>query len=243
MAKRGVVQAALAGKVDFDDEDSILLEMSHELDADTDDLSIDDEGRGFSSFGTDTFWYVELGKQGYVVARDDDAVEELAIAVVTQDLESEPENFSQDFLESHINIDRLRRDLEPDTESSNLDYFNEMDDEELIRELQRSPLSEDEYLTEPGDEEGEVFELSDRDGLIEALAEHKTDQDLKDPVAYLQEMLGNEDGIKEAIKIAGIDIEAAAKEAVNVDGAGHFLSSYDGEIRETPSGLPYWRTD
>jgi uncharacterized membrane protein len=239
MAKRGVVQAALAGDVDFDDEDSVLLEMSRELDVDPDDLSIDDEGRGFSSFGTDTFWYVEMGKQGYVVARDDDAVEQLAIAVVTQDLESEPEIFSQDFLESHINVSRLRRDLESDTQSSNYDYYNDMGDDDLIREAE-SDSDLVQYLTENEDEE---YEIDDRDGLVEALAEQKTEADLKDPVAYLQEMLGDADGIKEAIKIAGIDIEAAAQKAVNVDGAGHFLSSYDGEIRETKSGLPYWRTD
>ena len=39
------------------------------------------------------------------------------------------------------------------------------------------------------------------------------------------------------------DIDAAAEEAVSVDGAGHFLSSYDGSTSETKSGLVYWRTN
>ena len=238
MAKRGVVQAALAGDVDFDDEDSVLLEMARELDADPDDLSINDTGRGFSSFGVDTFWLVELGKQGYVVARDDDAVEELAIAVVTQDLESEPELFNQNFLESHINTDRLRRDLQSDTESSNYDDFSEMDDDDLIREAERYGVDVEIYTLEDGS-----MEPADSDGLAETLAAKKTEEDLKDPIAYLQEIYGDAEGIKQAIQIAGIDIESAAKEAVNDDGAGHFLSSYDGEIRETKRGLPFWRTD
>ena len=44
-------------------------------------------------------------------------------------------------------------------------------------------------------------------------------------------------------EIAGIDIDAAAEEAVSTDGAAHFLSSYDGKTTLTKSGLVYWRTN
>jgi hypothetical protein len=101
---------------DFEDEADVLAVLGAELDIDADDLTIDDTGRGFSSFGTDTFWYVQTsgGSKGWVVARDSDAVRELALATVKQDLETEPEIFEKSFLESHIDIDRLRRDLSHD---------------------------------------------------------------------------------------------------------------------------------
>ena len=52
-----------------------------------------------------------------------------------------------------------------------------------------------------------------------------------------------EDAVKKAIEIAGIDIDAAAEEAVQSDGAAHFLSSYDGNSYTTEAGLVYWRTN
>ena len=58
---------------------------------------------------------------------------------------------------------------------------------------------------------------------------------------YLEDIYGKEDAVKQAIEIAGIDYNAAAEDAVDTDGASHFLSSYDGDSYETPSGLVYWR--
>jgi hypothetical protein len=117
-----------------------------------------------------------------------------------------------------------------------------MSDDDLISELQRSSLVEDEYLTEPEDEDEEP-ELSERDLLIEALSEAKTNEDLKDPMAYLEEMYGREDAVQQAIKIAGINIDAAAEDAVDTDGPEHFLASYDGNTYELDQGWVYWRVD
>ena len=46
-----------------------------------------------------------------------------------------------------------------------------------------------------------------------------------------------------AIEIAGIDIDAAADDAVDTDGWEHFLARYDGKSHETDSGLVYWRVN
>lgn len=225
-----------ASEPDFGSEEDVAVVMAKELDCDPDDLSLDDDGRGLSSFGEGVLWYVELGKRSWVVAESAEQMREVAIAVVKQDLDSEPENFNQDFIESHINVDRLRSDLESDTQSSNYDYYNEERDSYLIKEASRFGLDVEEYQDE--DEE-----LTDRDGLIEALAEAKTEKDLKDPVEYLQDMLGREEGIQTAIKIGGIDIKAAAEDAVDTDGPEHFLSTYDGHSTELNNGWVYWRVD
>jgi hypothetical protein len=75
----------------------------------------------------------------------------------------------------------------------------------------------------------------------EIFAEIQTKNRLSDPMEYLEDIYGKEDAVKQAIKIAGIDIDAAAEEAVNVDGPAHFLSSYDGSSYNTKNGLVYWR--
>ena len=68
-----------------------------------------------------------------------------------------------------------------------------------------------------------------------------TDQ-LKDPMDYLRDIYGG-DASKEAIRIAGIDIDAAAEDAVDTDGPEHFVARYDGKSHETRSRFVYWRTN
>jgi hypothetical protein len=75
---------------------------------------------------------------------------------------------------------------------------------------------------------------------IENLAEKIAEERLEDPIAYLEDIYGDEAAAK-AIEIAGIDIDAAAEEAVDTDGWQHFLSRYDGNSYETKSGFVYWR--
>lgn len=117
-----------ASDVDFDDEDAVLAEMAKALDIDAEDLSIKEEG-GLSSFGAGTVYEVTVrggGRKEWHVVRDHDQMEELALEVVKQDLDQEPEIFNQDFIERHINTDRLRRDLESDVVDSLMDSLSDM---------------------------------------------------------------------------------------------------------------------
>lgn len=221
-------------------ETNVVRELAKELGYPVDEFEVDDSH--LSGFTKHEVFEIKHGRAEYQVAADSDAMRDIAIAVVKQDLEQEPEIFDKDFLSEHIDMDRLRRDLEPDVQNQNYDYFNEMDDDDLISELQRSSLVEDPYLTEPEDEDEEP-ELSDREGLIEALAEEKTKEEMKDPMAYLEEIYGAAEAVEKAIEIAGIDEDAAAEEAVSTDGPEHFLAHYDGNSIETPSGFCYWRTN
>jgi len=78
--------------------------------------------------------------------------------------------------------------------------------------------------------------------ILQIAAGIRTREQLRDPMQYLDDICGD-DAAAQAIKIAGIDVEAAAEDAVDTDGAGHFLSIYDGETHETKSGLVYWRAN
>jgi hypothetical protein len=225
---------------DFGDEDAVLAEVAKDLDEDADDLTIE-EDRGLGGFGEGTAYRISTPRGGreWVVVQDHDTAYKLAIAVVKQDLESEPEIFNKDFLESHIDVDRLRRDLHSDVSSSNYDRLEEMDAEDFWREAEGQGMD----VPEPEvDEDGDEEELREpTSGEIDDLAERLTDAELKDPMQYLSDMYGDKEAVEQAIKIAGIDEDAAAEDAVDTDGWEHFLARYDGNSHETASGFVYWR--
>jgi hypothetical protein len=225
-------------EVDFDDEDSVLGEMARALDIDPDELKIKESHLG--NFGAGTVYEITIrggkhGKEWNVVA-DEDAVHELALAIVKQDLEESPEDFNQSFIEGHIDMDRLKRDLWGDTRDSNEERLRDEHDLDFWREWEAQGLDMPEE-----NEDGELE--SPDDSQIEELAERLTESELQDPMEYLENIYGKEDAVKQAIQIAGIDIDAAAEEAVNIDGPAHFLSSYDGQSYTTDGGLVYWRTN
>ena len=129
-------------RVNFDNEDAVRKFMAKELGVDLDDISIE-EDRGLGSFGEGTVYAVTSGREEYAVVRDTDAMEKLALVVVKQDLENEPEIFSQDFIEQHIDIDHLRKELWSDV--------YDMKYEDASEEAKRRPLKflEDNSLDVP----------------------------------------------------------------------------------------------
>lgn len=222
--------------IDFDDEDEVLREMAKELGVDPSDLTI--RSSHMESFGTGTYWQVSAGRQEWHVAENEESATDLAVAIVTQDLEHEPEIFNQSFIESHIDKDRLRRDLSSDVEESKRDYLRHLDNDDFWKEAGKWGGVE---VPERDEETGDFRDPTDKE--FEAVVESMTETELREPLAYLEDIYGREDAVKKAIEIAGIDVEAAAKEAVSTDGPGHFLSGYDGHMRDTPRGLVYWRTN
>ena len=219
--------------MDFNDEEAVLAEIAKELDIDPDELTIMEED-GLTSFRAGTVYEISLGSKEWYVVENEDQERELAIEIVKQDLDQEPEIFEQSFIEQHINMDRLRRDLESDVLDGNIDRLNEEDPDDFWRDYEREGWDAPEE-----DEDGDRREPEQSE--IEELAEAQTKDQLRDPMQYLEDIYGKEDAVKQAIEIAGIDIEAAAEDAVNTDGAAHFLSSYDGTTHVTKSGLVYWR--
>lgn len=209
------------------------------------------------------------GKEWYVM-RDEDEFEDAAVEGTKQSIEDEPESFGQ-FLEEYINLDRLRRDLSSDVQNSNhesladdakhrpMEFLKEHDLEipeptdkqlrdyaeaagndavetaKIYTKLISANDAEDRWITI-----GEEPEVDD--SLIEEVAERLTNEQLRDPMSYLEDIYGKEQAVAEAMKIAGIDAARAAKDAVRYDGAAHFMCSYDGNYDTTkPSGFVVWR--
>lgn len=227
---------------DFDDEDAVLGEVARALKIDPDDLQIG-ENRGLTGFGAGTVYEITIvgGRTGkeWSVVEDDDQMRELALEVVKQDLEQEPEIFTQSWLEDFVDKDRLRRDLESDVMNMAMDDLSDQagrDPESFWQQAEQWGMDAPEEDLD--DEDWEWPEPSQSD--IEELAEKITDDQLKDPMQYLEGIYGDE-AAQKAIEIAGIDIDAAAEDAVDTDGAEHFLARYDGNYYETKSGFVYWR--
>jgi len=155
--------------IDFDDEDAVLADVAQALDIDPDDLKIRESHLG--DFGAGTVYEVTVrggraGKEWNVVADEDQEIE-LATAIVKQDLEEQPEIFERNFIESHINTDRLRRDLESDTLNSRIDDLHDLADrrpddfwEEYEREGFDAP-EEDEDGERPEPDDSQIEELAD----------------------------------------------------------------------------------
>jgi hypothetical protein len=224
-------------KIDYDDEDAVLAVVAKELETDVEELKIEEDS-GLSGFGEGTVYLISEGRNiKYNVAENYDQAYALAVAVVKQDLEQEPEIFNKDFLESHINKDKLRDALEGDELNSRIDdltYDAERNPDDFWKEYEREGWDAPEE-----NEDGERREPTSSE--IEELAEAQVKERLSDPMQFLEDIYGDEAAAK-AIEIAGIDIDAAAADDVDTNGWEHFLAR-DGNSHETGSGLVYWRVN
>jgi hypothetical protein len=232
-AKAARVREALETELGDDDLVTAVIEFLEAEKFDYDDYGVDVTD---NSDGTCTV-------AGYIIASNDDIPERIALEQVRNDLESEPEIFNQDWLQGHINEERLRNDLYSDTEegirqspdSYGWEAGKDSDGNELVRFNAEGEEDDDGEYDSAGQPFEEQTEPSDE------WLEEKTNELLRYPVQYMQEIYGDADGIKQAIAIAGIDINAAAEEAVAADGWQHFLSRYDGNSYDLPSGGVYWK--
>ena len=97
---------------------------------------------------------------------------------------------------------RLKDDLWSDVLNMNIETLEDRSDDEFWREYEGAGFDAPEE-----DEDGERSEPDQ--SQIEELAEKQTEEQLSDPMQYLDDLYGNEAAAK-AIEIAGIDIDAAA---------------------------------
>jgi len=265
--------------VDFEDAKAVLAEFCRVEKEDPEDWKIE-EAEGLGSFGVATVYRVKCGQREYTIVESEDVLRELALAVVKQDLDQEPEIFNQSFLEGHIDKEKLRNalhgdvydmvydDLKEAAEKDPLEFwdvhggdvpvperavvekyvastFNTTEAEESTPEGQAELADEVDRICDL-DVSDQWAEISDEpevpSGMIDTAADLETSERLSDPVEYMKGIYGDAEGIKQALNVAGIDIDKAAEEAVDTDGPEHFICRYDGNSHTTsPSSFAYWR--
>jgi hypothetical protein len=224
-------------------DDESLQQFLKELDFKIDDIkNIREEESGILT--------IEVAGQDWLIFDSEDKAEEYAKDRVRQDLEDNPEYFTQSWLECYIDTDHLRDELESDVSDMNHEYFNDMKHEDIIKEADMEDewdeldSEETELLLKKENTSEEEARLKEIDILretmvgdaVEKATEKKTEEDLEDPIEYLEGIYGKADAMKEAIKIGGINIDDATDDAISVDGWQHFVSTYDGDSIDLPNG-------
>lgn len=174
------------------------------------------------------------GESEWIVFENEDAAERAAIEHVRDDLDSNPEIFTQSWLENFINEEGFESYVREDVENY---AYDAIDEDDLIRL---------EYLEERFDDEGNETPNTERD--ISAARERYINDDVREkvrhgPFAFFREIYGEHEAATRAIEALGINIDEAAQDAIDTDGVAHFLDGYDGETVELPSGAVAYGTN
>ena len=198
----------------------------------------------------DGHFLVKNGNEEYLVFESSDDAEEYALEQVKTDLEDDPSMFSQDWLEGHINMDNLKEQLEDGVTDLNRNYYDNIESESdnewqnrCVSELmEKGHLDEEDFRAEDGELKEITPELQRTiDDAKDEAVEEMTEEQLSDPMEYLEGIYSKSDAVKEAIRIAGIDTDEAARDTVDTDGVARFLASYDGNETELPDGRVAYR--
>jgi len=207
----------------------------------------------------------------YIVCEDADEAERLAVAQVEQDLEEAPEMFNQDWLMGHFTISKTDIRMIAGENANN--YVEDLDDERAIEEANMEDSldpyqqdlddAEEALLNVDDDDDDELDRLeAARDAAEEALdaassslgddaresiasdyAENMESELSSDPLAYFRATYGwsARDVLEQ--NIGSLNTAAAAQDAVDTDGVGHFLSGYDGNQIDLDDGSVAFRTN
>lgn len=197
-------------------------------------------------------WEIKAGDREYLMFDSEDDAEAFAKERVEEDLEENPDLFEPNWLQGHIDMERLKNALEDDVSEFQRNYYNDIESESdrnwqnrCVAELiQLGKLDEDDFMGEDGELKDITPELQDKinDAIDEAVDEY-TDEQMDDPVGYLEELYSKDEAMKKAIELGGIDYDEASQDAIDTDGVAHFLASYDGNEIELPNGRVAYRTN
>ena len=178
-------------------------------------LGVEVEDLTVSKFDERTFENEEAGEYIVLTGEEADEAAEESIKELINDmgLESFTEDFQQWILDNCVDSDWFAEALE----DYEIGYIEEIRDEKSDYEEYKSRL--DEEMNDAGvDTEEEFLEY-----LIECY---------DDPVEWFKDMFGMEEFTNTIEEYNLIDWEAVINEAIEVDGCGHFIATYDGEENE-----------
>lgn len=174
----------------------------------------------------------------YGIMESEDAAENIALESVEDQLRNEPELFESSWLRQHLYItDTDKRIISNEDADS---YVESMSDEEV---LEYADKKEDYDAEEDENKKESILEQAKEDA-VEKHSEYVYKRLEKDPVGYFVDEMGiytEEELAKQPFM--SIDVESAAKEAVEIDGWAHFISRYDGNYATLKNGMVVFRED
>lgn len=228
--------------------DVALREFCEDQHYDLTDLEIDENwGQGdYDSNDPEstTKFKVDVGNEEWLFFKSEDEAESYALEIVRNDLESEPEIFSQDWLRQFVDEDRLRNAIGDPYEEWENDVRN-LDYEDLLDKMVEEGYVEDDdavFFKKNGDKR---IENPVRVKALNKIMEDYIEREKPswEPWDWLEDIYGKEDAQKQAIEMVGIDVDEAAKSAVATDGWPHFIARYDGHSHSLENGGVYCRTN
>jgi len=189
-----------------------------------------------------TAFKVDVADREYIFFKGTEEAEQYALKIVRNDLESEPEIFTQDWLKDFVDEDRLKDAIgDPHEEWEN--DVRDLDYSELLEKMVEEGKVEDDdpvFFKKNGDPRIEnPVRVKALNEIMEAYIE--SDKPTVDPWEWLRDVYGREEAVKQAISMAGIDVEKAAQSAVDTDGVAHFIARYDGHEQTLENGTVYYR--
>lgn len=204
--------------------------------------SLDLEKGNYSSWGE--AGSVTIDGTEYSIIKDEDEAYRIAVEAVKQDLEDEPDMFEQGWLMGHVDTGKA--------ENLFTDIYNEMNNsyaEDIKSESSKTYTNRlAEEMVHKGiitEEEGvdEEFNLDDKiDEFVQPMTQGQIEEG-EGGLSYYRDNFGDFDANSIIKDNNLIDIEAAADDAVDIDGWPHFLSRYDGNYETTKGGLVFFRQD
>jgi hypothetical protein len=190
----------------------------------------------------------------WIVFQNSDVAYDAAISRVKDDLENEPELFTQDWLQNYIEISDNDKSMIAQEEADA--YLDGMDEETILEEAGvKDEYDEVQEQIDNLDSEAPDYDPSALEEQKAKILEDATEtlrdkkfaeieQALDDPIEYFV----NEQGIYSKADLLkqnfiSINVDDAATDAVDTDGVANFLDNYDGEELELPSGAIAYGTN
>lgn len=224
-----------------------LIEIRKELEE-----TLDLEGGDYSSYGNCGSFEFE-GTEYNIIENYDEAIS-IAEQKVKEDLENEPELFNPDFISRYITVSHSDKDqiAQEESEAHTSDVRDYIDSDELEKACEELEIDYADYEEKIDSEDEEVSEKAKEELLTELESAYESKKDsayqdiynkLEDPIDYFINELGAYEDVSALLKASfiTIDINEASEAAVSEDGWEHFLSTYDGNSKETDNGFVYFR--
>lgn len=210
------------------------------------DLEIDDRFGDYDSANPEstTKFQINAGDLEFLVFKNYDEAEAYALEIVRNDLQSEPEIFTQDWLRSYVDEEKLKNAIGDPYEDWE-DEVRGLDYEELLDKMVEEGYVEDDdpvFFKKNGDKR--IMNPVRVKALNKYMDDYiEREKPTWEPWQWLEDVYGAEEAIKQAIEMVGFDVDEAAKSAVSTDGWAHFVARYDGHSHELENGAVYCRTN
>jgi hypothetical protein len=185
-----------------------------------------------------------IGDAGeYTIYRTEDLAEQDAIERVKDDLQESAEYFNEEWLMGHISAESFFENLYNEW---NMGYATDIMTEDdsrygnrLIAEMVEWGIMDSDEAKSSDAEETANERIED---FVQALTEDQINQG-NEGLTYYIDNFGKEDAMIIVMANNLIDMDSASQDAVDVDGIGHFLSSYDGNTIYLENNSVAFRTN